>query len=218
MPDENLAANVAHRACRNALLAYELQMQTPAEPEPEPEPAQGQAPIPAPQPEPVLDTDSDWRPTLSRELKQCGHFCYPSNNPGCCTCMDARPVLAGNSYPCYVDGRGWVNEGARDDGYCPVCNVNNLDAWEKKMRRELAKKAAKQQLAAKMRARAEAAAAADEQRASAATNATGDVVTFQFSNGDVYHGQMVGGRPHGYGKMAYADDPTSERMECSLTT
>jgi len=65
----------------------------------------------------------DTRATLGKEMKQCGHACYPSNNPGCCACMDARPHLVGNTYPSYVDGQGWVDKGCRDDGYCPVCKL-----------------------------------------------------------------------------------------------
>lgn len=38
-------------------------------------------------------------------------------------------------YPAYVDGVGWVDDGARDDGYCPVCNTKNLVKWEEEVSR-----------------------------------------------------------------------------------
>lgn len=83
----------------------------------------------------------------NKELKECGHFCFPSSTPLCCSCSDLRPDLGGIFYPIYADGRGWVDEGkiffcilqdyhlqlfdkgARDDGYCPVCNNKNFERW-----------------------------------------------------------------------------------------
>lgn len=50
--------------------------------------------------------------------------------------MDIRPVLDGPFYPSYVDGSGWKDEGERDDGYCPVCNIKNYVKWKKKMAKE----------------------------------------------------------------------------------
>jgi hypothetical protein len=70
---------------------------------------------------------------LERQLKNCGHFCYPSSTLNCCACMDNRPILDGNLYPVYIDSIGWCNEGARNDGYCPVCNPKNYETWERKI-------------------------------------------------------------------------------------
>jgi len=70
---------------------------------------------------------------LTKEKKKCGHYCYPSTTLNCCACMDLREVLSGDIYPVYIDGRGWANEGSRNDGYCPICNPKNYDAWEKRI-------------------------------------------------------------------------------------
>lgn len=48
--------------------------------------------------------------------------------------MDLRPYLEDSTYPIYIDGRGWINEGFRDHFYCPVCNPKNFDEWEKMLR------------------------------------------------------------------------------------
>ena len=71
---------------------------------------------------------------LEKELKKCGHFCYPSTTPDCCSCMDLRPQLDGDLYPIYVDGKGWSDEGTRNHGYCPVCNPKNYNAWVERLR------------------------------------------------------------------------------------
>ena len=183
-----------------------------AGPEPEPEPE--------PEPKPAVATDGDTRGaqyTIQREMKSCGHMCYPSNLAGCCACEDIRPVLPGNTYTKYVDGRGYVDEGARDDGYCPVCNDKNYEMWMKKMRKELEEKAAKQ-LRDKLAQQAGDAAALEDQ-ARAAANAASTVQRFTYSNGDVYEGHFdSAGERCGWGKMVYADDPNSDRMETSYTT
>jgi hypothetical protein len=60
--------------------------------------------------------------------------------PMCCACSDVRPVLEGDTYPCYEDGVGWRNTDARDSGYCPVCNPKNYEAWERRIRLERERK------------------------------------------------------------------------------
>lgn len=77
--------------------------------------------------------DNRWK-RLPRELKQCGHECFPSSTRGCCTCLDLRPFLDGDLYPCYEDGFGWRNNQPRNAGYCPVCNPKSYDTWETKIR------------------------------------------------------------------------------------
>ena len=181
---------------------------------------------------------------VRREMKKCGHMCYPSNLRGCCACEDLRPVLPGETYTKYVDGRGYVDEGARDDGYCPICNDKNYEMWMKKMRKELEEKATQAKRDQLAWHRGESAALEDQIRAAAAlaeqqppqphkileghaATATGrggtDVVfnggTFTYSNGDVYDGKFdAAGERSGWGKMTYADDPNSDRMETSYTT
>lgn len=54
-------------------------------------------------------------------LKACGHVCTPSSLHSCCACTDRRPVQEDNTYPVYVDGRGWRETGSRSQGYCPLC-------------------------------------------------------------------------------------------------
>jgi len=56
------------------------------------------------------------------ETKGCGHLCTTSSlKEGCCACLDLRPVREGSTYPAYIDGEGWRDNAARDDGYCPYC-------------------------------------------------------------------------------------------------
>lgn len=114
--------------------------------------------------------------------------------------MDQRPILSGNLYPIYVDGVGWRDDGARDEGYCPVCNPKNYSAWEKKIeetRRE------KEAAALKLHEEAEKKAAEAEEDRQRAAQAQQE--RFEYSNGDVYVGDMENGLPHGVGKMEYSD-------------
>eukprot|EP01038_Epipyxis_sp_PR26KG_P007927 gene7927-10760_t len=56
------------------------------------------------------------------EIKDCGHACTASSvKSGCCKCEDLRPIRDDNTYVCYVDGKGWVEEASRGAGYCPFC-------------------------------------------------------------------------------------------------
>ena len=55
-------------------------------------------------------------PGSSRQLKSCGHFCFPGKLKKCCVCEDTRPLIRDGTYTIYVDGRGYVDEGNRDDG------------------------------------------------------------------------------------------------------
>ena len=112
-----------------------------------------------------------------KEKKACGHWCCPATMPLCCACADTRPVLEGDTYPRYRDGSGWTDDGARDDGYCPVCNTKNFDAWQLRVREELAKKAAADDKARAERERVTKAAAEDKARFAAAAIATAAAAT-----------------------------------------
>ena len=58
------------------------------------------------------------------ELKECGHRCTTSSlKAGCCSCLDLRPLRAGNTYPNYIDGQGWADNAGRNEGYCPFCRL-----------------------------------------------------------------------------------------------
>ena len=86
------------------------------------------------------------------------------------------------------------------------------------MRQDLEKKKLKQQEERRRNDLAAATAAADQKRAAAATEtASQSAVTFQYSNGDLYVGELKSGAPHGFGKMQYSDDG-SDRLENSLVT
>lgn len=54
--------------------------------------------------------------SVSKELKSCGHYCFPGELKKCCACEDIRPILPEGTYTMYVDGRGYVDEGNRNDG------------------------------------------------------------------------------------------------------
>ncbi len=58
-------------------------------------------------------------PGPSKQLKSCGHFCFPGNLEKCCACEDVRPLIRDGTYTIYVDGRGYVDKGKRDDGNRP---------------------------------------------------------------------------------------------------
>ena len=147
--------------------------------------------------------------SLEKEVKKCGHICYPSTTLNCCTCMDTRPILSGNCYPCYQDGEGWTNTAARDAGYCPVCNPKNFAAWEERIRKT---REDKNNNLARLAIEQEALQAiADEDKARAAAIAKQDSLTkFEYSNGDVYEGDLLLGERHGSGKMIYADGSVYE--------
>lgn len=77
---------------------------------------------------------------LDSQNKQCNHSCYPSTTRLCCKCSDLREYLKENTYPIYRDGVGWVDEGTRDHGYCPICNPKNYTAWNEKIEIQRKKK------------------------------------------------------------------------------
>lgn len=92
------------------------------------------------------------------------------------------------------------------------------------MREDLEKKKAKEQEERRRQEVAAAAAVIDQERAAAAAQAVTAAghsqlatVTFEYSNGDVYVGEMQRGKPCGFGKMQYSDDG-SDRLENSLVT
>lgn len=108
---------------------------------------------------------------LEKEQKKCGHFCYPSTTPDCCSCMDLRPQLEGDLYPIYVDGKGWADEGTRNHGYCPVCNPKNFDVWEERIRFQREKKVERQKILEENRQLSSKFALEDKLRAAVGTNA-----------------------------------------------
>jgi hypothetical protein len=93
------------------------------------------------------ETPYDYSQSLSRypiasfdvqsALKSCGHTCFPSSLPGCCACMDQRPLRPENTYPVYVDGQGWQDIGSRDSGYCPTCRSNSSKSAKSPAQKEL---------------------------------------------------------------------------------
>jgi hypothetical protein len=106
-------------------------------------------------------------------------------------------------------------------GYCPICNSKNYEKWEAKLRHDAEKKEEKKQEARRRKEFAAAAAAADQVRAAAAAaealSRSDQPEKFEYSNGDVYVGEMQAGVPCGFGKMHYSDDG-SDRLENSLVT
>jgi hypothetical protein len=141
-------------------------------------------------------------PTIDqhRERKSCHHYCYPSNLSKCCACEDLRPVTA-DGYECYVDGLGYTTTGARDDGYCPICNTKNYDKFMKRVQKEMEIKRLEDE--EKNRLETEQAATAETDRAKNSDTTSGRV---EYSNGDVYIGQLSNGNPDGKGRMDYADN------------
>lgn len=61
-------------------------------------------------------------------VQSCSHFhqrdcLMSSTNGNCCACADQRPPTTTGLYDKYIDGRGWVREAARWEGYCPNCQA-----------------------------------------------------------------------------------------------
>ena len=65
----------------------------------------------------------------------------------------------------YSDGKGWVNEANRNDGYCPICNPKNYEAWEKKLFIQKQAKLALEKVETLRRIAEEEVLLADKQRA-----------------------------------------------------
>eukprot|EP00588_Corethron_pennatum_P027964 CAMPEP_0194334358 /NCGR_PEP_ID=MMETSP0171-20130528/65855_1 /TAXON_ID=218684 /ORGANISM="Corethron pennatum, Strain L29A3" /LENGTH=232 /DNA_ID=CAMNT_0039096971 /DNA_START=70 /DNA_END=768 /DNA_ORIENTATION=+ len=152
-----------------------------------------------PKPAVVSKTSAFVSTSLRRAQKLCGHYCYPSNLSKCCACEDLRPIADG--YECYVDGLGYISTAKRDDGYCPVCNTKNYDRWMARVSRETEKKRLED--AERERSETERALAAEKDRQNAVEKTTGRVT---YSNGNVYVGDLLDGRPHGVGRMEYFSD------------
>ncbi|CAF1258364.1 unnamed protein product [Adineta steineri] len=53
------------------------------------------------------------------QRKKCGHYCFLTTTPLCCSCSDQRPYSNDNLYEKYVDGHGIKIIGQRDQNYCP---------------------------------------------------------------------------------------------------
>mmetsp|Transcript_40501 Transcript_40501/g.41331 ORF Transcript_40501/g.41331 Transcript_40501/m.41331 type:complete len:231 (+) Transcript_40501:30-722(+) len=151
---------------------------------------------------------------LSKEIKKCGHVCYPSSTPFCCSCSDKRLVIESGKYPMYVDGQGWVDNASRDEYYCHVCNPKNYSLWEEKICKEREIKQYQiQQLHHQLEIKTEL-RNHDIQRAANLSshdfdkNVVGNS-TFHYSNGDKYIGEMKNGLRHGKGSMIFSEDESS---------
>ena len=138
---------------------------------------------------------------IDREIKSCSHYCYPSNLFKCCSCEDIRPISADGTYESYVDGVGYTNSAARDDGYCPVCNTKNYERWMKRVRAETEKKRLEDE--ERWRIVAAEKIAVERDRAANADRLGGRI---EYSSGNVYVGDLLDGEPHGAGRMDYADN------------
>ena len=143
----------------------------------------------------------------TRVLKTCGHYCYPSTLGKCCACEDIRPISSTGFYERYIDGEGWTTTAARDDGYCPVCNTKNYDKWMKRVKEQTEKKKREEEEKNQEEYRKQKLLEQDRKR----MDTTGDDklqhnITIQYTNGDLYVGDVVRGQPHGQGRMDYADN------------
>lgn len=148
----------------------------------------------------TTDTSSLNRlPDVSRELKTCGHHCFPSNLKTCCSCEDLRPLADG--YEAYVDGVGYTMTATRDDAYCPVCNTNNYDKWIERVEEQTRRKQREDD--ERHRIALEQQMAAEEDRAKNSDKSHGRV---KYSSGNVFVGDLLKGEPHGTGRMDYADN------------
>ena len=143
---------------------------------------------------------------LSKEIKECGHDCYPSSTLNCCSCSDLRPFLEGDMYPMYIDGEGWKNEASRNAFYCHICNPKNYLRWEKIICQEREMNLIKKLDYDNQNIQRQALLNEDRLRVSkvAAVNE----IPFQYSNGDIYQGSMVDGLRRGYGTLNYFDGST----------
>ena len=141
-----------------------------------------------------------------RELKTCGHYCYPSKLLKCCACEDLRPISASGFYESYVDGEGWTNKAARDDGYCPVCNTKNYDKWMARIKEQTEKKKMEDEKKEAEELKKKLLAEEDRRKNDTGDNQVRHNVNVKYSNGDVYVGDIVKGQPHGLGRMDYADN------------
>jgi len=136
-------------------------------------------------------------PQISRQIKVCGHHCYPSNLKKCCSCEDLRPLADG--YDSYKDGVGWTTTAQRDDGYCPVCNTKNYDKWMSRVKDQTEKKQREDQ--ERQQLEKERRQLIEGDRLKNMDKSSGKV---EYSNGDVYMGGLLDGQPHSHGKMEYA--------------
>ena len=123
--------------------------------------------------------------------------------------MDERPVAP--HYTSYVDGIGWVNEGFRDEGYCPVCcDPQRRSAWRRRQRAQQDAREASQREASELLAQAQS---IDAQRAAQRNEGP-----FAYSNGDEYDGkpstvfesechlgEWLAYERHGFGTMIFED-------------
>ena len=136
---------------------------------------------------------------LDRKLKSCNHYCYPSSLTKFCSCEDLRPITDG--YECYVDGHRYMTTAARDDGYCPVCNTKNYDKWMVRVKTETDRKRREDER--KERVEAERMVTAERDRENNSDKESGRV---EYSDGNIYVGNLLDGAPHGSGRMDYADN------------
>ena len=141
-----------------------------------------------------------------RELKICHHYCYPSKLKKCCSCEDLRPFSPDGFYERYVDGKGWITNATRDDGYCPVCNTKNYDRWMKKVKEQTEKKQREEEEKKEEERKKSKILEEDMKRIDTGDDQICRNVSFEYTNGNRYQGDMVRGKPHGFGRMDYADN------------
>jgi len=140
---------------------------------------------------------------LDKEVKSCGHHCYPSKTlTKCCSCEDTRPIPAeGGGYECYIDGIGFTTTATRDDGYCPVCNTKNYDRWMARIDANKERKRKEDVETSMIASERSLQKERDRQE-----NCGKDDGTVRYSDGGVYVGGLKDGMPHGLGRMEYGDN------------
>jgi hypothetical protein len=155
----------------------------------------------------MMSTDTSNRETTNelvsstnREVKSCSHYCYPSNLKKCCACEDIRPI-SDDGYEGYTDGVGWTTTANRDDGYCPVCNTKNYDKWMTRVKEQTERKRSQDE--EKKRVEEEERLLTEQDRAKNTDKNHGQI---EYSNENVYVGDLSNGEPHGTGRMDYADN------------
>jgi len=143
--------------------------------------------------------------STSIEVKKCGHKCYPTKLDKCCSCSDLRPIT--ESYPSYVDGIGQTTTPHRNEHYCPVCNPENKERWEKKAVESQAKKKREELERQKVMEENERLAENDRilaMKVSSSGGLSSEPQLVKYSNGDVYVGELSSdGFRHGFGRMDY---------------
>lgn len=149
---------------------------------------------------------------LSKQKKECGHFCYPSSTTKCCPCSDIRPHLKEGKYPMYVDGEGWKDGAIRNAFYCHICNPKNYSEWEKRIQKEREINILYKLHVEHKQTLEKQVFEQDKQRAAKICEIMeenlNDSIQFKYSNNDIYNGNMSNGLKHGVGTIDYSDGST----------